>query len=290
MGAFRGAIEVGAHAIETDLHITKDGVIVLAHDATLKRCFGKDDKVVDCDWSYIKTLKTLEAPHEPMPSFKDLLEYLTAPGLEDIWVLLDIKLDNDPEQLMQLLASTLAEVQPSRAWNQRILLGCWAAKYFPLCDKYLPGYQIVFIGWSLPYARKLLKVPGVGFNMMQQVLLGPSGKSFMRKVQKAQRPLFVWTVNQAEWMKWSIKNEVDGVITDDPKKYLEICKEYDGGELHVSIGLWWAAVWINILTIVGGVLFRARFGSNADIEVIRKRLQANRSEASGIYREIGDAM
>lgn len=31
MGAFRGAIDVGAHAIETDIHLSKDGVIVLSH-------------------------------------------------------------------------------------------------------------------------------------------------------------------------------------------------------------------------------------------------------------------
>jgi glycerophosphoryl diester phosphodiesterase len=31
MGAFRGAVEVGAHAIETDVHLSKDGVVVLSH-------------------------------------------------------------------------------------------------------------------------------------------------------------------------------------------------------------------------------------------------------------------
>jgi glycerophosphoryl diester phosphodiesterase len=31
MGAFEGAVKVGAHAIETDIHISKDGVIVLSH-------------------------------------------------------------------------------------------------------------------------------------------------------------------------------------------------------------------------------------------------------------------
>lgn len=31
MGAFRGAVEIGAHAIETDLHITRDGVLVISH-------------------------------------------------------------------------------------------------------------------------------------------------------------------------------------------------------------------------------------------------------------------
>ena len=31
MGAFQGAVKVGAHAIETDIHLTKDGVVVLSH-------------------------------------------------------------------------------------------------------------------------------------------------------------------------------------------------------------------------------------------------------------------
>ena len=31
MGAFRGAVKVGAHALETDLHISKDDVVVLSH-------------------------------------------------------------------------------------------------------------------------------------------------------------------------------------------------------------------------------------------------------------------
>jgi glycerophosphoryl diester phosphodiesterase len=36
MGAFRGAVEVGAHAIETDIHITRDGVVVLSHVGSTK--------------------------------------------------------------------------------------------------------------------------------------------------------------------------------------------------------------------------------------------------------------
>lgn len=31
MGAFRGAVEVGADAIETDIHLSKDDVVVLSH-------------------------------------------------------------------------------------------------------------------------------------------------------------------------------------------------------------------------------------------------------------------
>jgi hypothetical protein len=64
-------------------------------DATLKRCFGVDKKIADCDWTYLSTVRTLKEPHQPMPRLSDLLEYVAEPGLEDIWVLLDIKV-GDP--------------------------------------------------------------------------------------------------------------------------------------------------------------------------------------------------
>jgi hypothetical protein len=31
MRAFQGAVEVGAHALETDIHLSKDGIVVLSH-------------------------------------------------------------------------------------------------------------------------------------------------------------------------------------------------------------------------------------------------------------------
>ena len=34
MKAFRGAVEIGAHAVETDLHVSRDGVVVLSHVST----------------------------------------------------------------------------------------------------------------------------------------------------------------------------------------------------------------------------------------------------------------
>lgn len=60
-------------------------------DATLKRCFGIDRKIADCDWAYLRTLKTVRQPAQAMPRLADLLVWLARPGLEAVWVLLDIK-------------------------------------------------------------------------------------------------------------------------------------------------------------------------------------------------------
>jgi len=300
MGAFKGAVAVGAQAIETDLHISKDGVIVISHDADLKRCFGKEEKIIDCDWSYLKTLRTLKEPHEPMPRLQDLLEYLAAPGLEDIWILLDIKvpwprlweplranrvnewakLDNDADDVMRLIAADLAQVKPTKAWNQRVLLGCWAAQYLPLCTKYLPSYPIVHIGFNISYARQFLKVPNVDFNMLQNIMVGPFGNSFLRDLREAKRSIFLWTVNDEEWMKWSIHKEVDGVITDDPKKFLEVCDDYDGGEIHLPLKSWGFIIWVNILVAVFGILFKYRYGSKIDLAKVKQTLESSRSRTS----------
>ncbi|KAF2272494.1 tubulin-domain-containing protein [Westerdykella ornata] len=199
MGAFKGAVKVGAEAIETDIHLSKDGVVVLSHDKDLKRCFGRPEKIIDCDYEFLSRLRTLKEPREPMPRLVDLLEYLAQPGLEDIWMLLDIKIDNDPDDVMRLISETIRSVPPSRdPWSARIVLGCWTAKYLPLCSRYLPGFPITYIGHSLTYASYFFTVPNVSFNLSQAVLMTPWGKAFIRKAHCDSRPVEIITIQAGQ--------------------------------------------------------------------------------------------
>lgn len=228
--AFERAVEAGAHALETDMHLTKDDVVVLSHDATLKRCFGKHDKILDRTWEEIKDLRTLAAPHVPMPRLKDLLECLARPGMEEIWVCLDIKLDNDADDIMRLIGSTIAEAKPSpgKPWSERIVLGVWAAKYLPLAARYLPDFSVVHIGFKLSYARHFFTAPNVGFSMLLPMLVAPGGRRFVEDCQqKHHRQLMAWTVNAKDRMEWCIRRKLDGVITDDPAMFLDVCDKFD---------------------------------------------------------------
>lgn len=63
----------------------------------------------------------------------------------------------------------------------------------------------------------------------------------MRDLYDAGRPLFAWTVNHPRWMRWCIERNgprrgdkmcegvrvIDGVVTDDPGLYLEVCERYE---------------------------------------------------------------
>lgn len=55
MSSFYLGLEQGANGIETDVRRTKDGVLVLFHDQTLKRVIGETGRVADvlCKKGYI---------------------------------------------------------------------------------------------------------------------------------------------------------------------------------------------------------------------------------------------
>jgi glycerophosphoryl diester phosphodiesterase len=53
--AFRLALDLGAHAIETDAHMTRDGRIVLSHDPTGDRLAGVRRAIRDCTLEEIRS-------------------------------------------------------------------------------------------------------------------------------------------------------------------------------------------------------------------------------------------
>ncbi|KAI0466523.1 PLC-like phosphodiesterase [Xylaria cf. heliscus] len=223
IAAFRGAIEAGANALETDLHLSKDGVVVLSHDATLKRCFGLAGRVADYTWNELSKLRTVREPKQPMLRLLDLLEYLAQPKQEHIWILLDIKMDDKVTELLSCVATTIERVPATtRPWKERIMLGPWNAEWVAGCLKHLPGFPITLITFSPSYATAMLQVPNLNFNLFNYSFATPSGSRFLREAKQRGRLVFSWSDNQPEWMARSICNEVDAVITDNPKQFREL--------------------------------------------------------------------
>ncbi|KAJ5769761.1 uncharacterized protein N7511_001812 [Penicillium nucicola] len=224
------AIKAGTQALELDLHISRDGEVVLSHDASLKRCFGVKKKVAECDWEYLNTLRTVQAPHEPMPRLVDVLEYLRQAGREHIWVMLDIKLTNEPAEIMQRIAQTIETVPIPRIgpdWHRRVVLGCWSSRYLPARTKYLPRYAVSLVCVDVGYARQFLQVPRLSFNINQMALMGPLGRGFLEEAQAARRRVYVWTVNAPNLMRWCIRHKIDGVISDEPGRFRQVCAEWE---------------------------------------------------------------
>lgn len=69
--AFRRAVEQG-YGAELDVHLTKDGNLVVMHDESLKRTAGVDKNLCDCTMEELKELK-LEGTQEPIPLLEEVL-------------------------------------------------------------------------------------------------------------------------------------------------------------------------------------------------------------------------
>jgi phosphatidylglycerol phospholipase C len=279
MPAFGAALAAGAHAIETDLHLTADGVVVLSHDATLRRCFGRPERVADLDYADLARLRTLREPPSPMPRLVDLLALLARPEHAHVWLLLDVKRDDDARALLEAAAAAIASVPEGEGegeeggvgggwrWIERISLGCWDARYVKLAREALPGFAAAYTGWDLGYARELLRAgAGVDFNLLYLSVAAPGGKGFLRECARQGRRVHLWTVNEERWMEWAIGREgVTSVITDDPVKYLEVCRRVEGRKGSASNkgtlrAMFRIAVFQVLLLLYRG-LMRARLGS-----------------------------
>jgi glycerophosphoryl diester phosphodiesterase len=85
--------------------MSKDGVVVICHDALLKRLYGVDDDVRNLPWKGgLDQLLTVREPRCPMMTFRELVGKLMAQEGEtdkgatkwtDTWILMDIKVSHD---------------------------------------------------------------------------------------------------------------------------------------------------------------------------------------------------
>ncbi|MGB0149245.1 MAG: glycerophosphodiester phosphodiesterase family protein, partial [Ilumatobacteraceae bacterium] len=72
LDAFQHAVDLGYTFLETDVHLTSDGVLVAFHDADLERTCGIKGKINDLSWDAVSEAK-VDGTH-PIPQFTDLLD------------------------------------------------------------------------------------------------------------------------------------------------------------------------------------------------------------------------
>lgn len=102
--------------------------------------------------------------------------------------------------------------------------------------------------------------------MLQATLVSPFGQKFIRDAKARNRQVYSWTVNDEKNMDWCIRQNLDGVVTDDPKKYLEVCARFNEASTPPP---WPRTVLVNFLRIniftwIFGLLFWFKHGFGLD--------------------------
>jgi len=221
--AFRQAVDTWwADMLEMDAHLTRDGHVVVIHDATVDRTTNGSGRVADLTLSEIQALDagyrfqdaqgahTFRGKGAIVPT---MAEVLTAfPG---VWINVECKCAE--------VAKPLADVVSTHAAQDRVLI---AAEREALRR----GARGHTGPWGLSREQGLLfwllhRLPGGGpYVPRADVLQVPEiwrGRRivtprFVREAHRRNLPVQVWTVNTMEDMRRLLDWGVDGIQTDRP--------------------------------------------------------------------------
>ncbi|MFM8504410.1 MAG: glycerophosphodiester phosphodiesterase family protein [Acidimicrobiaceae bacterium] len=97
MPAFQRAIDLGYIYIETDVHATKDGVLLAFHDDDLSRTCGRPGLISELNYDDVKNARVNGT--EPIPLLEDLIS---------AWPIAHINIDCKSDQALAPLARRIA--------------------------------------------------------------------------------------------------------------------------------------------------------------------------------------
>jgi glycerophosphoryl diester phosphodiesterase len=198
MAAYRAAVDEGADGFECDVRITKDNQLVLWHDADMQKVAGNPARIADL------TLKEIKSHYPQAITLDQLLIFAR---------------DNEKE----LAIETKHPVASGSAVEKGVMELLSQEK--PVADIHVMSFSWL----ALENIRKIdpeqktvaLLHDRYSFAMRRFTSaqsIGPGITAFRQKPQLNQDPrnLFVWTVDDADDMRFCADNGVDVLITNTP--------------------------------------------------------------------------
>ncbi|GAA5863915.1 hypothetical protein JCM8547_005279 [Rhodosporidiobolus lusitaniae] len=227
LASFEAAIKDGAEGIESDVHITADGEIVMFHDPLLDRTTNGTGRIqTQAYHGVLDQLRTNKSPHQKIPTLKETIELLMRPEAMHVSLNIDVKVDNDPEKLFPLIDKIVRGYEGFETkLGPRLVLGLWHPKYVEPAQRILPYIRCAHIGMSPSLARKYFWDACDSFSMNFGCLVGVDGEKFREECKKAGKDLYVWTVNDRREMIEATKWGARAILTDKTQALLDLRAE-----------------------------------------------------------------
>ncbi|WP_020673456.1 glycerophosphodiester phosphodiesterase family protein [Amycolatopsis nigrescens] len=212
LSAFRRASAEGYRYLETDVHATSDGVVVVHHDALLDRTTDGSGPIARRPWAQVRRAKV--GGVEPLCRLEDLLEEVPEGRFN-----VDVKSDAAVVPFLRVLERTksyqrvaAAAFSDSRLARLRRLAGP------KLLTSLGPRSAAVLWanGW-MPWLRLGFLSRGAMAQVpVKQGLLTVVDSSFLRSAARAGIEVHTWTINEAAEMRRLLDLGVRGIVTDRP--------------------------------------------------------------------------
>jgi glycerophosphoryl diester phosphodiesterase len=220
--AFATAIALGYRYLETDVHLTRDGVLVAFHDARLDRVTDRSGAIAELG---IADVEAADAGHAFTPdggrSFPFRGAGIRVPRLEELLVRWpDARINIDPKS--DAGVTPLVElIKRMAAWD-RVCIGSFSDRRLARVRSLSGGRACTSMGpRAVTVARAVATsgwMPRQGADCVQvPVRFGRVGivtARFIRAAHRARLPVHVWTINDEATMHQLLDLGVDGVMTD----------------------------------------------------------------------------
>ena len=228
MMAFQGAVDLGYRYVETDVHLSRDGRVIVFHDDGLDRLTDGTGTVWDHDWA---DLRRLDAAH----TFGRRLGYpfrgtgVGIPSLEEVLTTfpdLQVNIDLKQTGMEQALAD---EVERLGA-RDRVLIGGFFDDRIAEFRRITAGRVATSAGPMETRAAFVAALRGRRIETEADAFQVPTRKGatrvpsrrFIEAVHAGGRQIHVWTVNTAARMRRLLDAGVDGIVTDRPDVLNEV--------------------------------------------------------------------
>ena len=230
--AIRHGVEVGAQAIEIDLHASADGEIVVIHDPTLDRTTDGAGPLEDLTLS---DLKRFDAGYRFTPDGGKTHPYrgqgIRIPTLDEA-----MEAIGDLPAILEVKSAAagrrLAEWLPGRAEFDRIIVGGFDAEEVGPAGavaRHRCAYQTDLLGFvlwgKLGFSRPLPDDLSAAMVPVRKGAVRIVTRGFVRRMHAQGKGVFVWTVNRPEEMRRLFDLGVDGLISDYPAVLRRVVEE-----------------------------------------------------------------
>lgn len=217
MAAFEAALEDGSPRIELDVQMTADGVAVVTHDTSLRRCTGCNANIYDLPYAQVQQLDAGRWFHRQFTG-----AYI--PTLEEVLALCKGKTELNIEIKPSTFTPTLeAEtVRLIHAYDYGADCVVTSQSYETLCkvkelDPDITTGYILALGVGTYY-----DLPAADFFSVESTFI-TSG--MVQQIHLRGKTVSAWTVNRAEDARDLLSLGVDDVITDKPEMVQDLLNE-----------------------------------------------------------------
>ncbi|KAH8834353.1 PLC-like phosphodiesterase [Flagelloscypha sp. PMI_526] len=247
LASFEAAIRDGADGIESDVHVSKDNVVIMFHDPTLQRTTDHKGAIKELNWEGpdgMKNARTLKEPKQPIPTFVETVELLMKPENHHVQFNIDVKASNSPTRVFTLIHQTISKYPNwETVLAPRLLLGLWHPKFLEPAKELLPYCKRSSISFSMEFTRWMLWDDVDCVSIWFRALGTWRGQRFLKQAKKAGKTILVFTVNEPEHLLQCTRWGVDVIITDTTNRWLDLRKllqdDYDRTmTLHSNWFLW----------------------------------------------------